>query len=256
MKVYQAALALDPKSAIALSCIGKELAKQGKHDEAIVRFDQSLAIKRDPDVSLERIETLLAQKKTKEAQAELTEFVKSNPRHARAWTLLGTIQAKSNKFKDAGYSFNEATSHDDQNPVVWHNRGMLRFQAGYYEKALEDFEQALKRDQNYLPSLIAATRVFAASTNKELLKTDMAIALGLHALDVGRHQSALAYATLATVYAARDAFDDAVRCQEKAIALAQSQKTSGLDVAKLEIDLQRFRQSKTARTDPVFFYER
>ena len=256
MKAFEKALALNPKSALALSCIAKELAKQGKPAEAIERFDQSLTIQRRPEVELDKVEVLLAQQKTNEAEAALKALLKIHPKNARAWTLLGSLLAKANRFKDAAHAFNEATSYDSENPVVWHNRGMLRLQSKYYETALDDFNQALQRDQNFLPSLIGATGVLAQSKNKVLLKQDATIALGLHALDVGRHQSAAAYATLATIYAARDAFDDAVRCQEKAIALTKSQGDSRLDLVDLEIDLKQYRQSKPSRTDPIIFYER
>lgn len=252
-QAYREAIELDESVALAHKNLAAELYLLKDFANALVHYDRAYALSKDVAILHDRALVYLATKDFASAMRDLNQGLAEQPNDVRLVSTLAVVHAASGETEKALAGFGQAISLDQANPMHWHNRGIMRLSQKQYASAVGDFSEALERDPTYVPSLLACARIFASSPDERNLKAEVAIACGLKALQATRFSSPAAYSAAASAYAAGGAFEDAIRCQQKAIELLQEGTTG--ERALLEQELAQFRARKRLTSLPVLAYE-
>ncbi len=255
LSIYESALKLSPNSASVLQAIGAAYARQEKLDEAIERYDA--AYKAEPSLQLlfERANIHFRAAHLDEARHDIEKVLRADPKNAAGWTLHGLIHARRGDDQRALSSFERAVVEDSDSPVNRHNLGVLHLKLKQYPLATNDLQDALRLDPDFVPSLLSAAWLFTAAKETQALRPDLAIVLTLRALELTQHKNSDAYNILASAYAQRGAFDDAVRCQKEAIELAKNNKASATDIERLQDQLAKLTNKQIFMPTPMLNYE-
>jgi tetratricopeptide (TPR) repeat protein len=121
---------------VELTKMGQRAEKAGKKDEAIVHYRQAIDTYRDVPV---------------------------------AWNNLGVLLMERNDNLAAADAFATAAELSPRDPRPYYNLGHMWDKMGYATDAKKYYEQALKRDENHLPSLRAVILLDAvAGTGDEI----------------------------------------------------------------------------------------
>jgi tetratricopeptide (TPR) repeat protein len=142
---------------------GIDLSKSSKFDEAIVMFDKSLGIKKDPKVYLTKGVTLSKMQKTAEAIAEVKLAVALDSTYDIGYYTLGGMYLASKEYKNALANYlktQEITKNEDVKAklkeslkAVYFQLGAEAFTAKKWDAAIENFNKAneqVEYDQAYL----------------------------------------------------------------------------------------------------------
>ncbi len=142
---------------------GIDLYKAGKFDEAISKFDNSLSIKKDPKVYVQKGITFLKMKKDDLAISEIKSAIALDSNYDIAYLTLGGAYFAAKDFKNAIPNYQKAldkTSSDAVKKSCHESLKGLYFQAGAadftskkYDSAIENFTKAndqVPYDQAYL----------------------------------------------------------------------------------------------------------
>jgi serine/threonine-protein kinase len=147
IRYYQAALAIRPRSAAALSNLGYALTSTGQIDEALDSFRQ--AIQMDPNNVLGRDNlgiVLALNGRTDEAIDQFQQVVRIAPRDARAWYNLGLTLETKGRLNDAIKHFRQALKVDPRfNPAQKKLLAAL-LDMGRKDEAIAHFRQVLRND--------------------------------------------------------------------------------------------------------------
>jgi len=107
--LYERALLLDPRNAVARQNLGFALAAQGRLDEAIAQYRAALRIApRSATAHSNLGMALAAQERLDEAAAALSEALRLDPKSASAHRALGNVLAQQGKPQQATRHFAEA----------------------------------------------------------------------------------------------------------------------------------------------------
>jgi tetratricopeptide (TPR) repeat protein len=162
---------------------GLRLSRQGKHNEAIARFERALAIKPDDTRTLfalgntaralglakpaeeffrrvlalepERVEALVnlanllrARGASESAIALLMPAVQRNPESAELWLTLASAHREAGRSQEAETFYREALAQRPDYPTALGNLADLLADKGDVDTALELYDRALKREPN------------------------------------------------------------------------------------------------------------
>lgn len=110
-------------------------------------------------------EEYLAQGDLAQAEEKFVEALRLDPRSYSAWNNLGVVRMKQKNYQGAIEAFARAGELSPSDPRPPANAG-LAFQDAFYDRrALEQFAEALRRDQNWLPairgSVVSSRRLYA-----------------------------------------------------------------------------------------------
>ncbi len=122
------------------------------------------------------------------------------------------------------------------NPEAYIHRGNTYFEAGNYNLALADFEQAIKIDSKNLYAYQAMAWLYAACPNNDFRNGKKAVELAEKALTLEKSDTPdpIFPATLAAAYAQSGMYRKAVDAQKQAMVL-KNRSRAGFDVPKKEL---------------------
>lgn len=124
---------------------GTVLAEQGRTDEALIHFENSVRLRPDYVDARMNLGLLLAnQGKTAEAIAQYDEALKSNPRNATVYFNRGVVLLNQEKLEPALESFEEAIRLDPQYTKAHLNAGVILARTQQLPEAIEHFQQAIR----------------------------------------------------------------------------------------------------------------
>ncbi|MFA7241828.1 MAG: tetratricopeptide repeat protein [Sulfuricellaceae bacterium] len=96
---------------------------------------------------------LLDRDRNLEASDICEKALRKDPRHAKLWCSLGAARRRLALMASAKTAYEKALECDSAYPQAWCNLGEWHLASGYPEKALENFEFALKLEKGLLEAL-------------------------------------------------------------------------------------------------------
>jgi len=147
LKTGLKALIVKPKSADTYLFLASEHEVLGKTAEAIAILDRCLKIKETyVPAYLAKGRLLLAHKQLKEARIEFENVRQTDNRNFEACLGLGDVYTEYSKYDSALVWYNQAFSIKSAHAPTLLKRGTCHYQMENYQKALLDFENAIRED--------------------------------------------------------------------------------------------------------------
>ncbi len=131
---------------------GVKFSNEGKHDEAIAKFNEVLAEAPKCTECYTNIAAVYAQKKDfDQAEAMYKKAIEINPNSAEAYSGLANVYNAQKKFDQAAEASAQAAKLGSAGPggasaSVLFNQGVIAWNAGKYPEAKKAFEEAIKLD--------------------------------------------------------------------------------------------------------------
>jgi tetratricopeptide (TPR) repeat protein len=142
---------------------GIDLNKGEKYDEALAKFNESLDIKKDPKVYLQKGITYLKMKKEPEAIAEINSAITLDPNYDIAYLTLGGVYYTTKDYKNAIINYQKASEKTSNDLIkkkcveslkgIYWEAGKADYAAKKYDSAIENFNKSNEQaqyDQAYL----------------------------------------------------------------------------------------------------------
>jgi tetratricopeptide (TPR) repeat protein len=136
MKHYRSALAIVPEDPQVLSCIGYDLAQDGKKREALGYFDRVIAV--DPDNAEAHFDRGFVLQELNDHIAAIPAFQRAiaiDPNHDRALYGLGLSLIHLRRLDEAVPPLERNTKLQPMSPYGWYQLARTQFNRGKPEKA-------------------------------------------------------------------------------------------------------------------------
>lgn len=180
--------------------------------------------------------------KPRKAVDDYTEAAKTLRDDADVYTNRGYASLVLGYFEQAEGDFTRALAFAPDDADAYANRAVARVEMIRFEDAVMDFESAVRKDPAHLNALRGLTFLLAACEDKTLRNGQRAVETGI--MLVALEQTADNLDTLAAAHAEAEQFEQAVKVEQEAIAMARDE---GLNTERFEANLDRYRQGKTYR---------
>jgi tetratricopeptide (TPR) repeat protein len=132
---------------------GSALIEAKRFDQALVAFDQTVALKPDyAEAHNGRGITLASLNRFDEALTALERAIAVKPDYAEAYNNRGLILHASGRFDDALTSFDRAIALKPDNPHLYNNRGAVLLELQRRDEALASFEKSIALKPDYAPT--------------------------------------------------------------------------------------------------------
>ncbi|MGV8058037.1 MAG: tetratricopeptide repeat protein [Smithellaceae bacterium] len=139
-----------PNKARTHNNFGIALAVEGKIDQAIVQFRNTLKIiPNDDEAHYNLAKAFKQQGNIEEAILYYRETVRINPRHFNAYYNLGLILQDQQKYDEALYHFRQAQQINPNEPKIYLCLGVIMAEKGKLTEAIEFFRQAIYLNPDY-----------------------------------------------------------------------------------------------------------
>jgi tetratricopeptide (TPR) repeat protein len=150
VRAYTEALALDPRSTLALNNRGLARSQQGEYDAAIADFTEALRL--DSRLALayhNRGSAHFRRGEAEEALADYTEALRLEPRQARFYNNRGFVHFDRGDNDKAIADYDQAVQIEPKFALAYNNRGLAYGRKGDHDRAVADFTQALRLDPKF-----------------------------------------------------------------------------------------------------------
>jgi Flp pilus assembly protein TadD len=169
--LWSHALDVTSNNHIAQYSLANVLARTGRTDEAVHRYQEAIRLRPGFAEAHERLGILLAlQDHLEEAVRHYSQALRLNPRYAEAHGDLGSALARLGDSKNAIAHFSEALRLRPDDAVVHNNLGAALANQGDFRGAIDHFAQALRIDPQYRDAqnnLAAAQTALEAITSSK-----------------------------------------------------------------------------------------
>ena len=148
------ALSLEPGQGQAILYSGRALLAAGRYEDAAARFREGASFPPPQQIRyvLGLAEAHMGQERPEEARAVLNDLTARHPKVARAYFLLGLIQAEAKSYAKAVPLFEAAIDNGYQIADAYLNLGMARAAAADDSGARDALDESIRRE----PDLAAA----------------------------------------------------------------------------------------------------
>ena len=152
---FQAALDLDPDSALAHGNLGAIYARQDKIPQAIAEMEQAIAL--DPDYLRSHANLCHlynTQGQTEQAFAACEKALALDPTDSRALTNLGVLYLDAQDYEQAISILTQALDSDPENTLALNDLGHAYTKVGDLEAAIDTLQEALRLDPRHVGAML------------------------------------------------------------------------------------------------------
>jgi tetratricopeptide (TPR) repeat protein len=122
--------------------LAKQLARQGKHDDAITMYEGALALEPHAAPMIELARIALTRGDSKLARKHVEAALELAPESSGGWNTLGRVELMEGDLREAVTAFSRATELNESNGYAWNNLGLTFLQLRDYESAVHALERA------------------------------------------------------------------------------------------------------------------
>ncbi len=248
--VYRKLLAIQPGNAVAHHNLA--IAMRDSGDQATAITELRKAIDLDPsyaDAHNNLGVSLAAVGKPDQALEHFSKATELSPDYGEAHHNLGLVYQQMGRHREATASFRKAAELSPDDPQAHFVYGISSSLNGDAAAALVAFRRMLELDPENPGAMNTVAWILASSRDESIRNADEAITLATKAAERTNYRHPQILDTLATAYAAKGRFDDAVMMIRKALELAEAQtqgRRPSLDGMRKRVALF---ESKTAYTE-------
>jgi len=150
VKVFDAAIAIDPFNARTYHCKGLALAEVEMHEKAINAYNEAIYLKPDyAKVYRNKSNALIALERYEEALLIINEAIRLEPRSSKAHCKRGVALMCLDRDEESLGAFDEAIQLDPNNAEAHYNKGLLLGFMGRNDDATKSFRTALRLNPSY-----------------------------------------------------------------------------------------------------------
>jgi tetratricopeptide (TPR) repeat protein len=192
--------------------------EQKEYDRALADYEQALRIApENADAHFGRGSVRLQRDENDLALADFSEVIRLAPDAAEAYVYRGGVYADREEYGPALADFNEALRLDPRSADAHVGRGKVLRDQKDFEGALADFRQATRLEPDSPEGHNELAWVWATCPRADLRNGSLALEHATTACRLSEWQDPLCLDTIAAAYATLGDFDEAVRCQKKAL---------------------------------------
>jgi tetratricopeptide (TPR) repeat protein len=145
----ETALRIGGREASTLNALGNALAAEGRFDEAILRYEESLALSESAETLNNLGVALQARGRVEEAVARYRRALERRPMHPFAHNNLANVLKATGRTDLAIEHYRQALDVRPDSAEVQNNLGTALQAAGRFDEAAEQFRRALRLDPEY-----------------------------------------------------------------------------------------------------------
>ena len=221
MEQLDEALKLDPKLATAYVLRARLHQQKENTDAAMADIDEALRLAPGDAQALQFRALLLAGSgKLGDAIDDLQKLSRSEPENTELLMQLGLFYSADKQPRKAAEIFSSVLEKAPENLAAMRNRGDAWLGMGDLNKAIADYESALKIDDKDSGVLNNLAWLLATAPDDSLRNGERALELAKQAARVTEFKQAHILSTLAAGYAETGDFENAIVWSKKAVALA------------------------------------
>jgi tetratricopeptide (TPR) repeat protein len=270
-----------PENFVAYSGLGAAMLNEGQVDKAIEYCKTALAINARDIESLALLGNISAgQRKYAEAADYLGRAVKLDPRHVAAMhnyalalmslgesargievlrnalvvapgsvivnNSLGSILASRGELDAAASCLQRSLASDRKNVYAHNNLGMVLREQGRIADAVAHWREAIRLDPRDGFAVQQLAWTMATCSDATIRNAREAVELARWGVQLSEGREPIYLGTLAAAYAEAGRFSDAVKCADRAIAMAAARRESGTANA-LRTQREQYRKGKPCR---------
>jgi tetratricopeptide (TPR) repeat protein len=243
LESFNKVIELEPNSPSALVQRARVRATKGDIPGAVVDVEQSMKLRPGSVQALLLHANLLGtQGKFETALSELNVLRQVMPDNVELLYQLGIMYQADHQPKKALEALDHLLAQEPQNSLALRGRADAYLNLGQQDKAIADYEEALKIDPKDTGMLNNLAWLLATSPDEKLRNGKRSIELAKEACELTEYKAAHILSTLAASYAETGDFDTAIDWSQKAVALGD-EKTK----VNLEQELKSYRDKKPWR---------
>lgn len=243
------ALKLDPSNVGTLLLRGQVLAQLDKFDEA--QADVEKAIRLQPELTqaiLLRSMIAAQAKKWGEAIADIKTLLQTDPQNPELRLQLGAYYSADSRPRKAIELFDQLVDEDSDNWQARRARADALLSIGEHAKAVEDYDEALKKKPDDSHMLNNLAWVLATSTEDDVRDAKRSIEIGTKASELTKYEAPHILSTLAAGYAEAGDWETAIKWSSKAVELSEKADKMAGDVSdQLKKELESYKEKKPWR---------
>jgi tetratricopeptide (TPR) repeat protein len=168
-----------------------------------------------------------------ESLADSAEAIRINPNFAEAYNARGQTYQMHGDLEEAEADFSKAAELFPTFSAAFANRAFTRVLRQNYAGAIEDYYQAIRLTPDSPVLLNDAAWILATCPEIEFCNGDHAVQLAQRACELTEHKQFDFLDTLATAYARQENWQEAIRWEQQAIALAPDEAKPELEARLL-----------------------
>ena len=165
--LWRHVLRFDPNSSIAHYNLGRFLAKQGKHAEAISHYRQALDIRPDADTHNNLGLLLALRGDVDDSLGEFHRALQIDPNYSKAFFNLGRVYARQGELDEAVQNYRQALKLSPNEVEIYVGLGNVLARQGHLEEATALFQKAIEINPGFADAHVALARTLAAQGEKE-----------------------------------------------------------------------------------------
>lgn len=129
---------------------GKQYLLNGELDQAIIKFSEQLKQHGfDREAYYWRAHCLIQMERYDAAQEDLRRVLHFHPNDSRTMDAMGYAFNQQGNYLEGINWFNKAINNDEENAIIYNNRGMSYYYLGKYSTAFYDFNKAIHLDSTF-----------------------------------------------------------------------------------------------------------
>ena len=177
---------------------------------------------------------------------DCTEAIRLNPKDDSAYNARGHAWGELGELDNAIKDFTEAIRIDPRFGKAYANRGKAWKDKGELDDAIQDYTEAIRLDPKNAAFYNASAWLSATCPDEHIRDGKKAVANATTACKLSLWKNGNNIDTLAAAYAEAGDFPNAIKCEERAIALTNDEKTK----SKRGTHLDLFKAGKPFREEP------